>query len=147
MIACDEIEPKTREWDGIGSAVAYVMSQNLARRHLTPAEEAFAVAQALPLYEAEARKRMLAGVRDPSANLREGSGKADVGAHLADGFGRCRSLVLGTFPQICGKVSPRTVESAAARRVRQICLTLVRPERRELGRASGSGWSGLVDGA
>lgn len=52
--------------------VAYVLSKNLPRRHLTASQRAIAAATLLPLYEAEAKKRMLAGRADPPARLPEG---------------------------------------------------------------------------
>jgi len=57
--ACRElkIEPKFREWRG-PSAVSFVVSLNLKRRHLTAAQRAMAAADALPHYEREAKARM-----------------------------------------------------------------------------------------
>ena len=76
--ACLElgIEPKLREWDQEGSLVAFAVSMNLHRRHLTASQRAMLAAEIKPLFEQEARKRQ--GVRKKvSANLREvGSGKA-----------------------------------------------------------------------
>ena len=56
--ACKEIgvEPKFREWGG-DSALSFVVSMNLKRRHLTLGQRAQSAAEALPHYEAEARKR------------------------------------------------------------------------------------------
>src|SRR5262249_32476678 len=87
--ACKElgIKPKTREWDGRGSLLAFVLSLNLHRRHLTPSQKAMAAAAAVAHFEKEARERMRAGGKKagkgrPAAKGREivpppnGNGKA-----------------------------------------------------------------------
>lgn len=57
--ACVElaIEPRLREWDGQGSLVAFVVSLNLHRRHLSAGQRAMVAAEMLPLLEAEAKER------------------------------------------------------------------------------------------
>jgi hypothetical protein len=57
--ACREIgvEPKTREWDGRGSLLAFVVSLNLHRRHLCSSQRAAIAVDMLPLLEAEAKER------------------------------------------------------------------------------------------
>ena len=56
--ACQElgIEPQTTTYTG-DDPVGYVMSMNLHRRHLTADQRAAIAVEALPMYEAEARKR------------------------------------------------------------------------------------------
>jgi N6-adenosine-specific RNA methylase IME4 len=51
------VEPRTMEWQGTGSPTAWVISLNLHRRHLTPSQRAAIAVDALPVLEAEARKR------------------------------------------------------------------------------------------
>lgn len=90
--ACRElkIEPKFREWRG-PSAVSLVVSLNLKRRHLTAAQRAMAAADALPHYEAEARKRMatsapgIYGGKPGTEKIREAVGEA--ADHAAAAFG------------------------------------------------------------
>ena len=58
--ACRElgIEPRIQEWDGHGDLVAFVISQNLHRRHLSEPQRAIVAARLKqPLAEA-ARKRL-----------------------------------------------------------------------------------------
>ena len=57
--ACQDlgVEPATREWDGGGSLVAFVVSLNLHRRHLTSSQRAAAAAEMLPMLEREAKER------------------------------------------------------------------------------------------
>lgn len=61
--ACREIgvEPRFREWDGKGSLVAFVVSLNLHRRHLTASQRGVLAADVLPLLEEEAKQRQRAG--------------------------------------------------------------------------------------
>lgn len=65
--ACVElgIAPVYRTWNGQGSLVAFVVSLNLHRRHLTSSQKAVIACDILPMLEAEARVRQvaLAGTR------------------------------------------------------------------------------------
>lgn len=64
------IEPKTREWDGKGSLVQFVVSLNLHRRHLNESQRGMIAARIKPIFEEEARGRQ--GQRtDIKANLPE----------------------------------------------------------------------------
>lgn len=54
-------EPITQEWDGKGSLVAYVLSLNLNRRHMTSAQKAALGAELVPFFEAEAKQRQKTG--------------------------------------------------------------------------------------
>lgn len=51
------IAPHFRTWDGNGSLVAFVVSLNLHRRHLTSGQKAIIAAEILPMLEAEAKER------------------------------------------------------------------------------------------
>jgi hypothetical protein len=57
--ACLElgVSPETRIWDGDGSAVAFVISKNLHRRHLTSSQRAACAVSAMPHLEEEAKER------------------------------------------------------------------------------------------
>lgn len=67
--ACLEagVEPRYREWDGRGSLVAFVVSLNLHRRHLTSTQCAFVALEILPHLEKEAKERERAGARAAAA--------------------------------------------------------------------------------
>src|ERR1039458_6575552 len=55
-----ETEPRFKPYEG-EDPLDFVISENVKRRHLTPGQLAFITLNALPLYEAEAEKRMLTG--------------------------------------------------------------------------------------
>ena len=60
LLACKKlgIEPRTREWDGAGSLLEFVISLNLQRRHLKESQRAMIAARMMPAFEVEARHRM-----------------------------------------------------------------------------------------
>ncbi len=70
LAACSRagVEPAFRTWSGDGSLVAFVLSQNMHRRHLTTSQRALAAARAAEAYKAEAHERQTAGT-NPPANL------------------------------------------------------------------------------
>ena len=61
--ACYELGlvPKYKTWDGNGSLLAFVLSLNLHRRHLSSSQRAMIALDVLPIMEEEARARMVAG--------------------------------------------------------------------------------------
>ena len=52
-----EIEPRFEKWDGNGSALAFILSRNLRRRHLDASQRAALAVDLLPILEREARGR------------------------------------------------------------------------------------------
>ena len=57
---CDlGIAPEYKTWDGKGSLIAFVVSLNLHRRHLTSSQRAVIALDVLPMLEAEARERLV----------------------------------------------------------------------------------------
>src|SRR5205807_5405213 len=73
--ACLEagIEPQFREWNGEGSLIAFVVSLNLNRRHLTSSQKAMVALEVEKQLALEAEKRMLAGkALDPETKLSQG---------------------------------------------------------------------------
>ena len=51
------LTPKTREWDGNGSLLEFIVSANLRRRHLKENQRAMVAARMLPHFEEEALER------------------------------------------------------------------------------------------
>lgn len=58
------LEPLTREWNGEGSLVQFVLSLNLHRRHLSSSQRAVVALEVLPMLEEEARARQSAAGGD-----------------------------------------------------------------------------------
>lgn len=87
------VEPGYVEYEG-DSPTAYVVSANLQRRHLSTSQRAAIAAEVLPLFEAEARRRQLAALRQGDTvpvveNLPQREGKArDEAGRLLDVSGR-----------------------------------------------------------
>lgn len=88
LLACRlaEVEPQFHQWEANGSSpVAWVISLNLKRRHLTATQKAVVAFEALPLFEAEAKDRQ---------KLSEGRGRkkeAEKGTQkVAEVFGEAR---------------------------------------------------------
>jgi hypothetical protein len=100
--ACREagVQPKTREWDGRGSLVAFVLSLNMHRRHLTSSQRAAVAAELLPLLETEAKERQrVAGGDRQSAR---GKARGSVPQKVAGAVGESRELaakIAGTNKQ------------------------------------------------
>jgi site-specific DNA-methyltransferase (adenine-specific) len=71
---CDlGVVPEYRTWDGNGSLVAFIVSLNLHRRHLTSSQRAVIALDVLPMLEEEARARMVTGVAaDPVQRVEQG---------------------------------------------------------------------------
>jgi hypothetical protein len=74
--ACTElgILPLTREWNGEGSLVEFVVSLNLHRRHLDSGQRATVAVDMLPLLEAEAKHRQRASGGDKKKPATNGNG-------------------------------------------------------------------------
>lgn len=69
-LACMDlgIEPRFRQWKGEGSAVQFVVSLNLHRRHLSASQRAALAVDVLPMLEDEARERHERLAGRPSQN-------------------------------------------------------------------------------
>lgn len=89
--ACHELKlmPQTKDWNGKGSLVSFIVSANLHRRHLTTNQRAMIAQSALPMLEAEA------GVRKSEGQKSGGRGKKK------------------TTPKEFGEVNGEAVEQAA----------------------------------
>lgn len=72
MACCDlGIAPKTRQWNGQGSAVAFVVSLNIHRRHLSASQRAVISLDVLPMLEEEAAERRRATQNNSAAADKE----------------------------------------------------------------------------
>ncbi len=79
--ACEELgfRPAYKDWDGIGSALGYIVSLNLKRRHLNASQRAAIAVEALPLFEGEAKKRQATSTGGKEPQLREKLPEAEKG--------------------------------------------------------------------
>lgn len=96
-LACQQLgrEPSYREWDGNGSLVAFVVGQNIERRHLTSSQKAMIGVELEKLLAKEAEERRL-------ANLKHGTTRPDVQKVGHRAFGRASDQaaeLLGTNGQ------------------------------------------------
>lgn len=80
-VACCDlgIQPKTRRWDGQGGEVAFVVSLNLARRHLSASQRAALAFDVVPLLEEEARARQATSTGGSTPQLKEIFPEAEKG--------------------------------------------------------------------
>jgi len=94
--ACQElgVDCPSMEWAGMGSPLAYVVSLNLHRRHLTTSQRAALAVDMMPMYEAEAKERQ--GSREDIVAIMPPSDK-----------GKARDKAAADF-----KTSPRYVQDA-----------------------------------
>jgi hypothetical protein len=86
------VQPRFREYAGEcgGSALAFVVSKNIHRRHLTDGQRAWVAARLKPLFEEEARQRERANLKQGStvpggqnSGHREKQGETGRSAHKA----------------------------------------------------------------
>ena len=91
------VEPKLKPWEGLGSALDYVVSLNLHRRHLTDQQRAFVAA------DVKASKTRSAG--QPSKESRKPEGKEK--SQICDSAKEVTSQVAGML-----QVAPRAIEQA-----------------------------------
>ena len=57
--ACElaKVKPRFVEWDGVGSTIAFVLSRNLHRRHLSESQRSVVAARAKEMFKEEAAER------------------------------------------------------------------------------------------
>lgn len=123
-----DLEPELQEWEPNGlSAVDYVVSLNLHRRHLTASQKAAIAYELLPTYEAEARQRQLAlaGTRptaDPenlSAKMREGVKAAEQAAtatHVSPRYVEEVKHIARTAPELVEQIKSGEITVTEAKR-------------------------------
>jgi hypothetical protein len=88
--ACEElgIAVTTKEWDGQGSMVGYVISMNVHRRHLDASQRACIAVEAEPFFAEEAKKRLTKGGMKGAAKTKAKGKVKDEGPmpKLAEGL-------------------------------------------------------------
>lgn len=129
LLACKKLglTPRTREWDGHGSLMEFVISANLRRRHLKENQRAMIAARMLPHFEAEALKRKQAGgkVVDSNhvANLPHGHARDLVGKYLnisGRSVETARKVLQGGIPDLIARVDAGTLAVSLAAKVAEL---------------------------
>lgn len=113
LLACEKagVKPKFREWNGeAGTPTAFVISQNLHRRHLSKAQIAAIGAEAMPLLELEAHERMSTSGR-VGAQRRWGRHESATPNPSITNAGRTRQVA---SDQLGGAVSGMSIQRARA---------------------------------
>ncbi len=123
--ACKElgVTPKTREWDGNGSLLEFVISLNLRRRQLKENQRAMVAARLMPMFTEEALQRMnVKGVvkSQPQANLPEGQARDQAGKCLnvsGRSVTHARRLLDRGIPALIAKVDTGQLAVSAAAKI------------------------------
>ncbi len=113
-----EIEPRFETWTDNGSVLAFVISKNIMRRHLTSSQRAALSVQVLPMLEEEARKRMVAGVApDPMEKVPQGPAReqAAVLFQTNDRYVQVAKTLQEQAPDLLEQVKTGEKTMAAAR--------------------------------
>jgi hypothetical protein len=119
------VTPRFREYAGeCGSPLAFVVTRNLHRRHLTESQRALVAARLKPLFEEEARQRQLAGRKQEdqfqlTANLRQGdkSGRNATSAQRAAERLQVSARSVESADRVKKQGVPELVEAVAAGQV------------------------------
>ena len=84
-LACQQlgIEPTFREWQGSGSLIAFAVSLNLQRRHLTSSQKAIVALEIEKHLAGEARRNMSAGGGDKKSGFQRLGNPIEVPVHAA----------------------------------------------------------------
>jgi N6-adenosine-specific RNA methylase IME4 len=132
---CDlGVVPEYRTWDGNGSLVAFIVSLNLHRRHLTSSQRAVIALDVLPMLEEEARARMVTGVAaDPVQRVEQGRSVHQAAAMTGTNhqYVSDAKRIAQTAPDLLENIrSGETTITAAKREIKE----RRREERREVNR-------------
>jgi hypothetical protein len=113
-LAClaKHVTPRFRPYAGeCGSPLAFVVSKNLHRRHLTESQRALVAARLKPLFEEEARQRQLAflkrGDKTPVPEISRERGTRAVLAQMS----RAWAELLGAAERPCGVPGEKSVRT------------------------------------
>jgi N6-adenosine-specific RNA methylase IME4 len=122
--ACKQlgIEPKYRTWDGQGSPLEFVLSENLHRRHLSASEKGCLGVELLPPVEADARERQRGGrggkLLPPNLEEARGESLDKVAAlvHVSRGYVAEAKKLKEQYPDLYRKVRVGNMDLSQAKR-------------------------------
>jgi len=79
------VKPRFVQWDGEGSPLQWVISENMVRRHLTSSQRAVIALELLPMLEKEAHERKRRGktIRKKLRKVAENGEARQIAARLA----------------------------------------------------------------
>jgi hypothetical protein len=112
VLACiqADVKPQFIQWHRNGvSPLAFVIAQNLQRRHLSLGQRAALAASLLPQLQSEARERQQAAGKHGDKGGRGRKNGEPSAQQCAEGFGKASQIAAVRFG-----ISARTVEKAAA---------------------------------
>jgi ParB-like chromosome segregation protein Spo0J len=141
-LACKiaKVKPTFIEWDGKGSPVAWVISENLVRRHLTSSQRAVIALDILPMLEEEAKERQ--GRRQTSRkqlrNVDNGEAR-QIAARLAKTnrtYVQALKAISKAAPELIAKVRTGDLTVPDAKRLADI----PKDQRRKLLRQANGHW-------
>lgn len=124
------VEPRFRTWDGQGSAIAYVVSLNLHRRHLDTSQRALVAARIANLSNGQRASEISEAVTQPAA--------AALLNISADSVGFARQVLSDGAPEVVRAVERGEVAVSTAAQIVDLepnvqaeIVALPAPERRE----------------
>src|SRR5438128_3664109 len=123
-LAClaKQVPPRFRPYAGeCGSALAFVVTKNLHRRHLTESQRALVAAQLKPLFEEEARQRQSAALKPgseppvpPNLEEREKPEQSGESAHQAAVLMKVSRSSVSAADRVKKQGVPQLVDALAA---------------------------------
>jgi N6-adenosine-specific RNA methylase IME4 len=126
--ACVElgIKPICQEWKGNGSLVAFVVSQNIKRRHLTPSQRAPIALDVIRLLEMEAaeRQRQHGGTAPGRKSLTQKVGEVKSDRHEGEATAQAAALVGSNRSYVADAMSLRQADPDALQAVRDGKITM-----------------------
>jgi SAM-dependent methyltransferase len=136
LAACKiaKVKPRFVEWDGKGTPLQWVISENLIRRHLTSSQRAVIALDLLPLLEKEAKERQnkgYLGSYDPKSGGGEKGKSSQIAARLTKSnyaYVEAVKSISKSAPELIEKVRAGDLSIPDAKRL----LDIPKEKRKEL---------------
>lgn len=110
--ACDiaDVKPVTRTWNGVGSAVAYVVSLNLHRRHLDESQRALVAARIANL--ADGQRKSASPIGEARVSQQDAAELLNVGKRSVE---RAKDVIDRGAPELVKAVERGAISVSAAK--------------------------------